>query len=110
MPFSLMNHSQKSLQEVIRLFEGSTRLTKGGQILSLDLIKLLRITHKQPDRSIRRLFVEALWIEGSSHLSLLERFQVAVDTPLCSGVALALDFSPKNQSVVFSVLPAFENI
>ena len=49
-------------------------------------------------------------MERSSYLSLLERFQIAVDAPVRSGVALLLDFLPKNQAIMFSVLPAFENI
>src|SRR5205823_14967726 len=64
----------------------------------------------QPNRRIHRIFLEALWMERSSYLSLLERFQIAVDAPVRSGVALLLDFLPKNQVSMFSVLPAFENI
>lgn len=105
-----MNQRQKILEEVIRLFEGSTGPTKGGQILSLDVIELLRITHKQPDRSCRRIFLDALRIEGSSYLSLLERFQIAIDAPVRSGVALIFDFLPKSQAVVFPILPTFEDI
>jgi hypothetical protein len=33
-----MNHQQKFLKEIIRLFEGSAGLTEGSQVLSLDLI------------------------------------------------------------------------
>ena len=104
-----MNQRQKILEEVIRLFEGNTGLTKGGQILSLDFIELLRITHKQPDRSCRRIFLDALRIEGSSYLRLLERFRRAIDAPVRSGVALIFDFLPKSQTVVFPFLPAFED-
>src|ERR1700682_5844901 len=99
MAFSFVNHRQKILQEIIRFFEGNADLTKSGQILSFDLIKLFRITHKQPDRRIHRIFLETLWIERSSYLSLLERFQIAVDAPLRSCVALILDFLPKNQAI-----------
>ena len=49
-------------------------------------------------------------MKRSSHLSLLECFQIAVDAPLRSCVALVLDFSPKDQAVVFSIVPAFEDI
>src|SRR5579863_9948527 len=110
MPLPFVNYGQKILQEVIRFFEGSAGLTKGSQILTLQLFQLLGVTHKQPDRSIRRIFLEALWIDRGSHLSLLECFQIAVDAPVRSCVALALDFSPQDQTVIFSILPAFEDI
>ena len=110
MPFSFVNYGQKILQEIIRFFERSAGLTKGSQILTLKLFQLLGITHKQPDRSIRRIFLDALWIDRGSHLSLLECFQIAVDAPVRSCVALILDLSPKNQAVVFSLLPAFEDV
>src|SRR6266567_8182061 len=103
MPFSLMNHQQKILQEIIRLFEGSTGLTQGSEILSFDLIKLFRITHKEPDRRVHRIFLETLWIERSSHLGLLERCQMAIDASVCSRVTLGLDLSPKRQAITLPI-------
>jgi hypothetical protein len=40
---------------------------KGGEVLSLHLIQLIGIAHEQPDSHIRRVLLETLWIEGSSH-------------------------------------------
>ena len=49
-------------------------------------------------------------MNSNSHLSLLERFQIAIDAPIRAGVAVILDFLPKNQAIMFPVLPALENI
>src|SRR2546429_2743 len=110
MAFAFVNHHQKILQKIICLFQGNASLTKSGQIFSLDLIELFGVTYKQPDGHIDRIFLDALWMKRSSHLSLLERFQIAVDAPVRSGVALILDFLPKNQAIMFPILPAFESI
>ena len=48
--------------------------------------------------------------DRSLHLSLLEGFQVAIETALCSTVALVLDFTPEGHTIPLSVLPAFEHI
>src|SRR5437588_969087 len=39
----------------------------------------------------------------------LSVWRLAVDAPVRSGVALLLDFLPKNQAMMFSVRPSFEN-
>src|SRR5260370_26765926 len=110
MAFSFVNHRQKILQETIRLFEGSTGLAEGSQVLSLDLIELLGVTHKQPNRCIHRIFLDALWIDRSLYFGLLEGFQVTVDAIGRSRVALGFDFSPKSQTIAFPFLPAFEDV
>jgi hypothetical protein len=50
---------KKSCSKAIRSFEKGTRLTKSGQILSLDLIELFGVTYKQPDGRIHPIFLEA---------------------------------------------------
>src|SRR5258708_36387294 len=110
MAFAFVNHRQKILQQVICCFKGSAGLTKSGQILPLDLIELLRITYKQPDRRIRRIFLETLWIDRCSHLSLLEGFQTTVDTIRRPGVPLGFDLAPKSQAIAFPFLPTFEDV
>src|SRR2546425_612333 len=110
MSFSFVDHRQKILQEIIRLFENCTRLTKGGQILSLNLIELFGVTHKQPDRRIHRIFLDALWIDRSPYFSLLEGFQVTVNAIRRSRVALGFDLSPKSQTIAFPFLPALKDV
>src|SRR2546421_11925885 len=105
-----MDHGQEILNELIRPFEGGTDLAEGSQILVFDLIEGLWITHKEPDCRIGRELVETMRADRSLHLSLLEGFQVAIETSLCSTVALFLDFTPQGQTIPLSVLPAFEHI
>src|SRR6266702_6834617 len=105
-----MDHGQEILNELIHPFECGTDLAEGGQILLFDLIEACWITHKEPDRRIGREFLETMRVDRSLHLSLLEGFQVAIDTSLCSTVALCLDFTPQGQTISLSLLPAFEHI
>lgn len=53
-------------------YEGSAGLTEGSQILPLDRIQLLWITHKQPDRHVHHIFLDALGIDRSPYFGLLE--------------------------------------
>lgn len=55
-----MAHRQKILQEIICFFQESAGLAESGQILSLNLIKLFEVTHKQLDSRIHRIFLDAL--------------------------------------------------
>src|SRR5260370_38248158 len=110
MAFSFGNPRQKILQEIICLFEGSAGLAKGNEIFSLDLIQLFGITHKQPDRRVHRIFLDTCRSNWSSHLGLLERCKMAIDTSVCSSVALGLDLSPNRQAITLPILPAFEDI
>src|SRR5579863_1134764 len=109
MPFALVDHCQELLDETIRPFEWEAGLAESGQILSLDLIQLLGITHKQPNRGTRRKFLDAIKLDRRFHLSLLEGFQIAINAALCSGVALCSELPPERQAIALPVLPAFEN-
>src|SRR6266487_1592455 len=106
MSFSFVDHQQKILKEIIRLFESCTRLTKGSQILSLNLIQLFGVTHKQPDRRVRRIFLDAFDVDWSLNLCLLERSKIAIHAPLRAGVALCFDLAIERNPLVCSLFPA----
>src|SRR5947209_4313106 len=78
-PFSLVDHREELLNEVVRFLERWTDLAKGSQILSFDLIQAVRITHKQPDGGASRKRLKTRQGGCCLHFCLLERLQGAVD-------------------------------
>ena len=54
-----MHQSEEVLHEIVRSLEGVTGLAEGDKILLFNLIKRLRVTDKQPDRRVWRLFLDA---------------------------------------------------
>src|SRR5712692_8138530 len=106
---SFVDHREEILHETIGPFQGGAGLTEGNQILPLDLIERLGVTHKQPDGDVRRIFLDAMNADRSFHLSPLERLQVPVDAALGSRVALCPDFPPKHQAIALPIVPTLEN-
>ncbi|SRR6266487_2227661 len=110
MSLSLADHEQKILDEILGSLESRARLAEGSQIFSFNLIKSFGLPYEQPDSGSGRKFLDAVQVSRGCHFCLLERFQVTVDGSFCSGVALFLDFFPKSETIVLSVLPTFEHI
>jgi hypothetical protein len=104
-----VEHREELLNEALRLQEGWADLAKGGQILSFEVIKSLRVTHKEPDSRGGRKLLKTRWGGRSSHFRLLERFQVPIHTSLCPGVALVLDFAPERNASSLSLFPTLKD-
>ena len=82
MSFSLADQVHEILNEIICPFERGAGLRERRQILLFDLIQALLVTDKQPDGGAGGKRVETIGIEGSLHVGLLERFDMAIDGPL----------------------------
>src|SRR5215469_6393262 len=87
-----MDQRYKRLHETIRLAERWAGLAEGRQVSSFALIERVEITHKQPDGSVGRRLVKTLHLGQFLHLSLFERFLVAVHGALrsCSRLVLGV--------------------
>ena len=79
MSFFLADHLHEIGNQIIGPFERWAGLAEGGQILLFNLVQTLLVADKQPDGSVGSKLAEAIRIEGSLNMSLLEGLDMAID-------------------------------
>ncbi len=77
-----MHHSEEVLHEIVRSLECVTGLAESDKILLFNLIKRLRVTDKQPDSRVWRIFLDAFDVDGGLNLCLFECSKVAIHAPI----------------------------
>ena len=110
MAFTLVHHHEEVLDELIGLCQRGVSIEPGRQIILLERLKSVLLTHKQKDGGVGRKLLDALRLDDGLYLGFLERLQVAIERPVRASVALLLDFPPEGQTISLSLLPAFEDI